>query len=60
VYVDCGSRDEFNLHWGARSLSKKLAQHGVAHRFEEFDDGHMSIAYRYDTSIPALVKVLAT
>lgn len=60
VYVDCGARDEFNLHWGARSLSKKLTQHGVAHRFEEFDDGHMSIAYRYDTSIPALVKVLAT
>lgn len=58
VYIDCGSRDEFNLHWGARSLSKKLGKLGIAHRYEEFDDGHMSISYRYDTSIPALVKVL--
>jgi enterochelin esterase-like enzyme len=60
VYIDCGTRDEFNLHWGARSLSKKLTQHGVAHRYEEFDDGHMSISYRYDVSIPALAKVLRT
>lgn len=58
VYVDCGSRDEFNLHWGARSLSKKLERLGVAHRYEEFEDGHMSITYRYDTSVPALVKAL--
>lgn len=60
VFVDCGARDEFNLHWGARALVKKLAKHGVAHRYEEFEDGHMSIAYRYDVSIPALVKALQT
>jgi enterochelin esterase-like enzyme len=58
VYVDCGTRDEFNLIWGARALSRKLSQRGVAHRYEEFEDGHMSITYRYDTSIPALVKAL--
>ena len=58
VYVDCGSRDEFNLHWGARALDKKLTRLGIAHRYEEFEDGHMSINYRYDTSIPALVKAL--
>ena len=58
VYIDCGSRDEFNLHWGARSLSKKLGKLGIAHRYEEFDDGHMSISYRYDVSVPALVKAL--
>jgi enterochelin esterase-like enzyme len=58
VYVDCGSKDEFSLHWGARSLSKKLTKHGVSHQYEEFDDGHMAIAYRYDRSLPALVKAL--
>lgn len=59
VYVDCGTRDEFNLIWGARSLSRKLSDHGIPHRYEEFEDGHMSIMYRYDVSIPALVKALA-
>ena len=59
LHVDCGTRDEFNLVWGARALSRKLTQHGVPHRYEEFEDGHMSITYRYDVSIPALVKALA-
>jgi hypothetical protein len=25
---------------------------------EEFDDGHMAITYRYDTSLPMLAKAL--
>lgn len=59
VFVDCGRRDEFSLIWGARALSRKLQQHGVAHTYEEFDDGHMNIPYRYDRSLPLLVKALA-
>jgi enterochelin esterase-like enzyme len=58
VYVDCGTRDEFNLLWGARALAAKLRKHGVDVRYEEFDDGHMSISYRYDVSVPLLVKAL--
>lgn len=58
IYVDCGSRDEFNLHWGARALVAKMRSFGLAPHYEEFDDGHMSIAYRYDVSVPMLVKAL--
>ena len=58
VYVDCGARDEFNLHWGARALVAKLKACGVTPFHEEFDDGHMSIPYRYDVSVPMLAKVL--
>lgn len=58
VYVDCGTRDEFNLQWGARALVAKMRKHGVEPFYEEFDDGHMSIAYRYDVSVPMLVKAL--
>jgi enterochelin esterase family protein len=32
---------------------------GVPHEHEEFDDGHMNIQYRYDVSLPRIVKALA-
>jgi hypothetical protein len=56
IYVDAGTRDEYALHWGARALVKKLRGHDIAVTHEEFDDGHMNIMYRYDTSLPLLVK----
>jgi enterochelin esterase family protein len=58
IYVDCGRQDEFNLVWGARALVAKLRAHGLAVRYEEFDDGHMNIPYRYDRSLPFLATVL--
>lgn len=58
IYIDCGMRDEFNLHWGARALANKLRRAGLDPRHEEFDDGHMSISYRYDVSVPLLAKAL--
>lgn len=58
VFIDCGTRDEFALHWGARALAAELRRRGLKPVFEEFDDGHMSIAYRYDRSIPFLAKAL--
>ena len=58
VFVDCGTHDEFGLHWGARALVGKLRAHGIAVRHEEFDDGHMSIPYRYDTSVPLLAEAV--
>jgi enterochelin esterase family protein len=51
LYIDAGSRDEFNLDIGAKILSKKLTDLGVAHVHEEFDDGHFNISYRYDRSL---------
>jgi S-formylglutathione hydrolase FrmB len=61
IYVDCGTKDEFALHWGARALTDKLRAASLAVRHEEFDDGHMTIPYRYDTSVPFLVEsILST
>jgi hypothetical protein len=58
IFVDCGSKDEFALHWGARALVGKLRAHGIAVTYEEFDDGHMSIPYRYDRSVPLLAEAV--
>ncbi len=58
IYVDCGWRDQYHLHYGARILSKRLAQHKVAHRYEEFNDTHSGIDYRMDLSLPFLYRAL--
>jgi hypothetical protein len=36
----------------------RLRAAGVTVHHEEFDDGHMAITYRYDTSLPMLAKAL--
>lgn len=58
IWIDCGWRDQYHLHYGARILSKRLAQHGIKHVYEEFDDNHSSIDYRLDASLPFLYKAL--
>jgi enterochelin esterase family protein len=58
LYLDCGSKDEFHLHHGARMFVRELAALGIAHEYEEFDDGHMNVSYRYDTSLPKLARAL--
>jgi enterochelin esterase family protein len=58
VFVDCGTKDEFNLDLGARMLVEQLKKAGAKVVHEEFDDGHMDIPYRYDRSLEALSKVL--
>ena len=58
IYVDCGWRDQYHLHFGARILSRQLAAHGIPHRYEEFDDTHSSIDYRMDVSLPFLYRAL--
>jgi S-formylglutathione hydrolase FrmB len=54
VYVDCGSRDEFNLRWGARMIVEALRAGGVEVLHEEFDDGHRGTDYRYVRSLAHL------
>jgi enterochelin esterase family protein len=56
IYLDCGLRDEFQLQVGTRILAKRLRELGLDPVHEEFDDGHMSISYRYDRSFPFLGK----
>jgi enterochelin esterase family protein len=51
LYIDAGTRDEFNLDIGAKILSAKLTELDVPHIHEEFDDGHFNISYRYDRSL---------
>ena len=58
IYIDCGWRDQYHLHYGARILSRELAAHAIAHTYEEFDDTHSSIDYRMDVSLPFLYKAL--
>ena len=37
---------------------RELNARGIAHRHEEFADGHMNVSYRYDTSLPLLAAAL--
>src|SRR5262249_9202874 len=59
LYLDCGTRDEFTLHFGARTFTKRLAERGISHEYEEFDDDHRNLQYRYDVSLPKLAGALA-
>ncbi len=59
VFVDCGRRDQYALHYGARTFSKHLQSHGIEHIYEEFDDNHSSIDYRLDRSLPLLYQAIA-
>jgi enterochelin esterase family protein len=58
VFLDCGTRDEWMLDMGARMFAAKLRALGIPHVHEEFDDGHMSVTYRYDVSLPLLWRAL--
>jgi enterochelin esterase family protein len=58
LYLDCGTRDEWHLHLGARLFTARLRELGVPHEYEEFDDGHRNIPYRYDVSLPKLARAM--
>ena len=58
LFIDCGKKDEFHLQFGSRIFSKRLTKLGLRHRYEEFDDTHMDIAYRYETSLPLIAKAI--
>ncbi len=59
LYIDCGERDQFNLLYGARRLTRRLNELGIAHRYEEFKDNHSNVDYRMDESLPFLVTALS-
>ena len=59
LYFDCGTKDEFNLHLGARLLSRRLKELGVKHTHEEGSWGHMNRAPRLDVSLKLLASRLA-
>lgn len=58
LYLDCGSRDEYHLHVGARIFTQKLKTYGIPHHYEEFNDGHMGTSYRYDVALSAVSEII--
>ncbi len=58
IYIDCGWRDQYHIHYGTRILSQRLAAAGVKHTYEEFDDNHSDVDYRMDVSLPFLYRAL--
>ena len=58
LFIDVGRWDEYNLQFGARALHERLSELDIEHIYEEFDGGHRGTTYRYDNSIPNMVKAL--
>jgi enterochelin esterase-like enzyme len=59
LFIDCGQFDEYNLQVGARLLSRQLSRLAVPHVYEEYPGGHRGTHYRYDVSLPRLVRALS-
>ncbi len=58
IFIDCGWRDQYRIHYGTRQLSLQLAKHRVPHVYEEFDGTHSGIDYRMERSLPFLARAL--
>jgi enterochelin esterase-like enzyme len=58
LFIDCGQFDEYNLQVGARLLDRQLQRMGISHVYEEYPGGHRGTHYRYDVSLPRLVRAL--
>jgi enterochelin esterase-like enzyme len=58
IYLDCGWKDQYHIHYGSRILSQRLSEAGIPHAYEEFDDNHSDIDYRMDVSLPFLYQAL--
>jgi enterochelin esterase-like enzyme len=59
IYIDAGTKDEWFLDLGARAVAKELDAIGVTYSYELFEAGHLSIEYRYPTSLAFLARALA-
>jgi Enterochelin esterase and related enzymes len=56
LYMDCGFRDQYFIHYGMRELAQKLEKHKIKHIYEEFNGTHSGIDYRLDESLPYLYE----
>jgi S-formylglutathione hydrolase FrmB len=45
ILLDVGTRDEFDLHYGHRILSKRLSEAGIVHQAKEHGGTHNSLLY---------------
>ena len=58
LHIECGRRDEYNIQFGTRRLSKRFTELEIAHTFEEHDGGHRGIQSRYVNILPRLIDSL--
>ena len=58
IYIDCGWRDQYHIHYGSRIISQRMKAVGIDHRYEEFDGTHSGIDHRMDISLPWLQRRL--
>jgi len=58
LFIDCGWRDQYRIHYGSRLLSLRLSEHRVPHTYEEFDGTHSGVDYRMERSLPFLAHAL--
>ncbi|HPI96290.1 MAG TPA: alpha/beta hydrolase-fold protein [Gammaproteobacteria bacterium] len=56
LFMDCGFRDQYMIHYGMRRLSRELEKHQIEHTYEEFNGTHSNIDYRLDVSLPYLYE----
>jgi len=59
LFMDCGFRDQFMIHFGMRRLSRQLEKYNIDHTYQEFNGTHSSIDYRLDISLPFLYKKIS-
>ncbi len=58
LLIDCGTKDQYHLHFGARQMRAALLRFDVPCEFEEFPDNHSSIDYRIEFSMPRIYSSL--
>ncbi len=58
LYIDVGSRDQYNIQYGTRAFVRRLEKLAVGHHYEEFDGTHSGMDWRLDISLPMLAKAL--
>ena len=59
IFVDCGTKDQFNLFLGSRQLHRRLEQHNIDHIYEEYDSDHFLLRREQERkSIPLVVNAL--
>lgn len=59
LFIDCGTKDQYALLYGARRLQRRLQSLQIDHEYQEFPDDHSGIDYRMDVSLPFLFRALS-
>lgn len=59
IFIDAGTMDDFSAIWGARTIEAKLVEGKIDHTYEEYEDGHFGINYRFEKSLAFLAQALS-